>query len=230
MECKLLDKYEVGYFCSSFLVYHEDWMYFLPDPLKFVTKLGRRDMSDYVHVEEYRISCMDTMSILFDLNVCEKLSIGVAERCKGCVNDMVKLINVLYTIVHDEELFASLYIYEQNMILSKDPSLRKNTIENVKRKRAFILCVPCLCEIGCVKEYFSKLGVCVVSGFNDVDEWFSADVVVCTSMKVIEEYYMFFSRVLICMYECENWLQMRNKCRQVGASEWKYNIIVFWNM
>lgn len=45
LECKLLNRYNVPYFCSKFLVITDNWLYFVPDPLKFVTKLGRRDMS-----------------------------------------------------------------------------------------------------------------------------------------------------------------------------------------
>ena len=59
MECKLLQKYEIPYFCSKFLIEVDGWVYFVPDILKIVTKFGRRDMNHYLHVEEYRISCMD---------------------------------------------------------------------------------------------------------------------------------------------------------------------------
>lgn len=45
LECKLLNRYNVPYFCSKFLVITDNLLYFVPDPLKFVTKLGRRDMS-----------------------------------------------------------------------------------------------------------------------------------------------------------------------------------------
>lgn len=76
--CKLLDRYCVPYFCSKFLILSEGYMYFVPDPLKFLTKLGRRDMTNYKHVEEYRVSCVD-VKMMCNECVSNVLSVGIAE-------------------------------------------------------------------------------------------------------------------------------------------------------
>jgi hypothetical protein len=98
LESKLMTLYSVPYFCSKFLIITEDWIYFVPDPVKFLTKLGRRDMSNYEHVEDYRISCVDMMSQLFNNRIHGELSLGVAERYKGRINDVQKLISILKTL------------------------------------------------------------------------------------------------------------------------------------
>lgn len=41
LEAKVM-YYENAYFCSKFLLYDDDRYYFVPDPLKLVSKLGRR--------------------------------------------------------------------------------------------------------------------------------------------------------------------------------------------
>lgn len=76
----------------------DNWIYFVPDPLKFLTKLGSRDMANYNHVEEYRVSCMDMMKPLFNEIIADRLSVGVYERYKGEINDCKKLIGILFTL------------------------------------------------------------------------------------------------------------------------------------
>lgn len=122
LECKLMDKYMVPYFCSKFLVTTESWTYLIPDPLKFVTKLGRLDMSNHKHVEEYRVSCVDTMKTLFNPLVAPGLSVGVKERYKGVIDDVSKLICILHTLCNDPKLFAGLFIHDKGIKLCYDPS------------------------------------------------------------------------------------------------------------
>lgn len=101
LESKLMIRYSVPYFCSKFILVTKDWIYFVPDPVKFLTKLGRRDMANYDHVEDYRISCVGMMSPLFNNKIHGKLSVGVAERYKGSVNDVQKLISSFKTLCSD---------------------------------------------------------------------------------------------------------------------------------
>nr|QHA33742.1 polyprotein [Atrato Virga-like virus 3] len=125
LECKLLQAYKVPYFCSKFLVTTQDWTYVVHDPLKFVTKLGRLDMSNYQHVEEYRVSCVDTMKSLFNPIVIQGLSVGVMERYGGGFGDLTKLLCVLKTLCHSPERFASLFVHDRGVTLCHDVSSRK---------------------------------------------------------------------------------------------------------
>nr|WPV62267.1 MAG: RNA-dependent RNA polymerase [Wufeng shrew martellivirus 1] len=121
LECKLLERYNFPYFCSKFLVITPSWIYFVPDVLKFVTKLGRLDLVNFKHVEEYRISCVDSMGMLLNDAIVNVLNACVYERYKGEIYDLTKLLRVLNTYVHDPALFASLYSgYGRN--LCPDPS------------------------------------------------------------------------------------------------------------
>lgn len=102
-----MTRYSVPYFCSKFIIVTDDWIYFVPDPVKFLTKLGRRDMSNYDHVEDYCMSRIDTMSPLFNNRIHGKLSLGVAERYKGRINDVQKLISLFKTLCSDEAFFQN---------------------------------------------------------------------------------------------------------------------------
>nr|QHA33746.1 polyprotein [Atrato Virga-like virus 4] len=125
LECKLLQTYRVPYFCSKFLVTTDEWTYVVHDPLKFVTKLGRLDMSNYQHVEEYRVSCLDTMKSLFNPVVTQELSIGVRERYGGNLTDLTKLLCVLKSLCQSSARFASLFVHDRGVVLCKDVNSRK---------------------------------------------------------------------------------------------------------
>nr|QHA33734.1 polyprotein [Atrato Virga-like virus 1] len=121
LECKLLDRYRIPYFCSAFIIPTQFWIYVVPDPFKFVTKLGRHDMKNYAHVEEYRVSCLDTMQSLFNSEVSQGLSLAVLERYGGYFGDMSKLQSVIRTLCHDPDLFASLFLHDRGVKLFEPP-------------------------------------------------------------------------------------------------------------
>lgn len=125
LECKLLECYEIPYFCSKFLITTPDWTYLVHDLLKFVTKLGRHDMSNYEHVENYRISCVDTMLSLFNPVVAPGLTLGLQERYNCTLADVTKVLAVLRTICHDPNKFAALYLHDKGVILCNDVSASK---------------------------------------------------------------------------------------------------------
>lgn len=124
LECKLLDKYEHPYFCSKFVVIVDNWIHLVPDLLKFVTKLGRRDLVNAAHVEEYRVSCLDSMKGLFNEDIIPYLNECLNERYGGFIGDATKVIRVINTYVSDSALFASLYVSE-GLQLCEDPSRPK---------------------------------------------------------------------------------------------------------
>lgn len=72
--------FDYSYFCSKFLLPVNGRWTFTPDPLKLITKLGRHDMVNRAHVEEYRISFVDNCVNYRNTNVCFVLGAAVAER------------------------------------------------------------------------------------------------------------------------------------------------------
>lgn len=123
LECKLLCKYDVMYFCSKFVCVEDDWIYFVPDVVKVLAKLGRRDMCNWEHVEAYRVSCVDSWKNFERFGIVAELSKGLCERYGGRIECVSKVLNVLCTIVKSEKLFRSLYVCEEWMNLCADPSM-----------------------------------------------------------------------------------------------------------
>lgn len=107
LEAKVLG-YELGYFWSKFLLYDEDRFYFVPDPVKLVSKLGRKDLKNYEHVEDYRISLMDLTSIYNNPVVSELLTDAVNE-CYGGKMDLSVVISALLQLIGDTNEFKTLY-------------------------------------------------------------------------------------------------------------------------
>lgn len=107
MESKVFESYS-SYFCSKFLLFIEDSVYFIPDPIKLLVKLGRHDLRNLDHVEEYRISTLDLIKGYADPVVAYHLAASVADRY--LLNfSIVPLIETLYNIVADSNLFSELY-------------------------------------------------------------------------------------------------------------------------
>nr|AQM55272.1 hypothetical protein 1 [Big Cypress virus]AQM55275.1 hypothetical protein 1 [Big Cypress virus]AQM55278.1 hypothetical protein 1 [Big Cypress virus]AQM55281.1 hypothetical protein 1 [Big Cypress virus]AQM55284.1 hypothetical protein 1 [Big Cypress virus] len=72
--------YEFSYFCSKFLLPVDGKWKFTPDPVKFFTKIGRHDLVNPAHVEEYRISCIDNLSNYNSSAICASVASAVKER------------------------------------------------------------------------------------------------------------------------------------------------------
>lgn len=82
-ESKTFSHYKYPYFCGKFfLLAVEDGVYIVPDPMKTLTKWGRRDLRNDDHVKEFYISCRDGLApldneLVSDL-LCEALA-GMTE-------------------------------------------------------------------------------------------------------------------------------------------------------
>lgn len=111
LESKLLDSYKYSYFCSKFLIENEGRLHIIPDVLKTVTKLGRTDLVNYQHVEEYRVSICDSLKSLKNVIVHAEVDLAVRERYKSSL-DTCKAIRVLMTYVSDSDLFRTLFRFE----------------------------------------------------------------------------------------------------------------------
>nr|AAA46820.1 putative [Pea early-browning virus] len=78
-ECKIF-KFLVPAFCGKFLIRVQDKLVFVPDPVKTVTKFGKKCIRDVQHLAEIYISLNDGNRLLSDANVLYALDCAVADR------------------------------------------------------------------------------------------------------------------------------------------------------
>jgi len=107
LEVKIL-RYTSTLFCSKFLVPVPGGWEFIPDPLKVVIKLGRHDIVNEKHLEEYRRSLMDLTERFAIPEVHEAISKGLKERYSGTM-DSSAVMTMLYHIIRDPKEFSKLY-------------------------------------------------------------------------------------------------------------------------
>nr|UTQ79656.1 replicase protein [Myzus persicae nege-like virus 1] len=124
LESKMF-KYRDSYFCSKFLLNVDGFFRLIPDPLKVVTKLGRRDLVDYVHVNEYRTSYCDLLKDYEDITICDVLNRAINERYRNNIHDHSFALAAIYNLVSDEKKFSELYYIAEGTILIDDPSRPK---------------------------------------------------------------------------------------------------------
>jgi hypothetical protein len=118
--------YNKSYFCSKFLLNCEGLWRFVPDPLKILTKLGRRDLVNDEHVEEYRISLVDLVGGYSDVFVDYELTAALIERYEWLeLGDIGSLLQCIVGIVNERERFLSLYYNNPGDIVINDPSRPK---------------------------------------------------------------------------------------------------------
>nr|QVG74708.1 RNA-dependent RNA polymerase [ssRNA positive-strand virus sp.] len=120
LEAKLLS-FATPYFCSKFLIPNEDNWIFVPDVVKLINKLGRNDLVDYQHVEEYRISFLDNLHYYKNALNYEIINIAVNDRYK-IEGDHTIVYLALLNISKDTKNFKKLYYLEDNCQLLIDPS------------------------------------------------------------------------------------------------------------
>jgi len=107
--------FESKYFCSKFLLKCGGSYRLVPDPIKLLIKLGRRDLRDYQHVEEYRISLMDHVKSYYESDVVVLMSTLAKDRYPRCP-PIGFLMELLYNVVMSSEAFQRLYDESPNPI------------------------------------------------------------------------------------------------------------------
>ncbi|UHM27517.1 MAG: RNA-dependent RNA polymerase [Sanya virga-like virus 1] len=126
LESKFLRDFRFKYFCSKFLLFVSGKCYFVPDPVKLVTKLGRSDLVNYDHVEEYRISLCDLLQNYSDDGMYDALSAAVCERYHLVSKfNFGYVFSVIYSLVVNKSAFHSMYYQEEGDVLCDDPSRPK---------------------------------------------------------------------------------------------------------
>ncbi|AVK59480.1 replicase protein [Nephila clavipes virus 4] len=113
LEAKVL-KYKTPYFCSKFL-FMTPWgrWVVLPDVVKMLTKLGRRDLVNFQHVEEYRISCADVGRNLGNSLLYPFIDDCMRDRYKLNLDSMVSLYSAMFKCFSDSEEFGKLYYHDE---------------------------------------------------------------------------------------------------------------------
>nr|WBV73446.1 RNA-dependent RNA polymerase [Passion fruit green spot virus] len=80
LDVKFFSNYDYYHFCSKFLIPVGDRWYFVPDPVKLCVRLARLDLINWAHVDEYRISLLDSTKHFLDREVVEMLALAVQDR------------------------------------------------------------------------------------------------------------------------------------------------------
>jgi len=100
--------YNYSYFCSKFLLITENHFWFVPDVAKVLIKLGRKDLKNPVHVEEFRRSYNDNLKHLGNQYIYDVYNNALTERYKTTFNFQL-LFMTIWSLVSDPNNFNSLY-------------------------------------------------------------------------------------------------------------------------
>lgn len=114
--------YQSVYFCSKFLFQISGVYYFVPDPLKLITKLGRSDLVNYEHLKEYWTSLCDLCNDYRNAYINDRLSRAINERYPSGLYSHDVLFMAINTILKDFKTFSDLYYLPEGFILSQDPT------------------------------------------------------------------------------------------------------------
>ncbi|AVK59478.1 RNA-dependent RNA polymerase [Nephila clavipes virus 3] len=122
-EMKVFD-YQSKYFCSKFVVQdqRDNSIKFIPDPLKLLVKLGRSDLRNPEHIEQFRISLEDLTLEYNDLHIIEEVERAIEDRY-SCPGQAQGILYALSSVIHNKDAFHSLYYIDPNGNYLYDPSI-----------------------------------------------------------------------------------------------------------
>nr|AMO03225.1 putative polyprotein [Marsac virus] len=121
LEVKLLN-FRTPYFCSKFFLPTPRGVLFIPDVIKTLVKLGRRDLISIEHAKEYYISFKDNNEPLLDAYQWPSISACISDRY-ALPGDHTILVHAIATITSDETSFLSLWDYTDTSDSKNRPSL-----------------------------------------------------------------------------------------------------------
>ncbi|APG77560.1 RdRp [Beihai barnacle virus 2] len=126
LETKFL-RYQHYYFCSKYLFSDGQRWWLVPDPVKVMVKLGRHDLVNWEHCEEYRVSYSDNVVAYADARVATVLARAVRERYAYADVNIETLISALHVIA-SPDYFSSLFFTLPSDVLCHDVS--RPTLDN----------------------------------------------------------------------------------------------------
>jgi hypothetical protein len=122
--------YNYYYFCSRFIVPVEGRWRLVPDVLKLVTKLGRSNIRDAIHLEEYRRSLADLLVNAQDASISKYISHAYSEMYKtDAYLDFA--LDTLCSFVYQPIQFANLYEPMPEVVIEPKYADRFAIVEDV---------------------------------------------------------------------------------------------------
>nr|APG77702.1 hypothetical protein [Hubei virga-like virus 19] len=121
LEVKLL-RFNTPYFCSKFFIPTPEGLLFVPDVLKTVVKLGRRDLVNVDHASEYFVSFCDNNKVLFNAYNWPLIDHSIKDRYGG-FGSYVATYRALCTIMNSKTIFLSLWDYSNTSFFNILPTL-----------------------------------------------------------------------------------------------------------
>lgn len=117
-------RYNNSHFCSKFMISVKNQWYLVPDPLKILTKLGRHNVTNWEHLEEYRISLCDLLSVYRRGEIYDALDEAFGERYNIKFSIEPLCVSIL-ELISDPCEFKKLFYVKSGVKLIEDPSWRK---------------------------------------------------------------------------------------------------------
>lgn len=121
LEVKLL-KYSTPYFCSKFFIPTPEGLVMVPDVIKTIVKLGRRDLVNKDHVKEYYISFSDNNKVFNDPYLWDYIAHSMNDRYNFVGNHYLTL-SALSTFTRDYNQFENLWSFQVDRKVTLLPSL-----------------------------------------------------------------------------------------------------------
>nr|WPV74289.1 MAG: replicase protein [Drosophila Crammond virga-like virus] len=121
LEAKFMRNWKYMSFCSKFFIVVENKLFLVPDPVKLLTKLGRHDVVNWEHLEEYRVSMRDMTMQYSDGKVSVVLARAISDRYNCAVN-FTSMIESLYALSGDFEVLKTFFYSEPYDVLCNDPT------------------------------------------------------------------------------------------------------------
>lgn len=121
LEAKFMRNWKYMSFCSKFFIVAEGHLHLVPDPVKLLTKLGRHDVVNWEHLEEYRVSMSDLTRLYGNAHVVTVLARAVSDRyC--CAVDFRSMIESLFSMSNDPRCMREMFYSNVGDVLCSDPT------------------------------------------------------------------------------------------------------------
>lgn len=125
LESKFFRNFRYKYFCSKFLLPVGGRVYFVPDVAKLLTKLGRSDLVNWEHAEEYRVSLDDLTRVYSNAAINEVFEAALRERYRCGPLQLGQVLATIRYVVSQRPLFRQMFWVVPGARLCHDPSRPK---------------------------------------------------------------------------------------------------------